>query len=77
MLKRIKHIKTKYKFIKDKTEDGTISFHYVPTDKMAADIFTISLPVSKVEKFRIVLMRKSLYTVSSILRGAVRKSIKL
>ena len=37
-----KHIETKFHFIRDKTEDGIISIHYVPTDKMAADIFTIS-----------------------------------
>ena len=35
---------------------GTISIRYVITDKMAADIFTKSLPVSKVETFRTVLM---------------------
>ena len=56
MHKRSKHIKTKFHFIRDKTEDETISIHYVPTDKMAADIFTKSLPVSKVETFRAVLM---------------------
>ena len=56
MHKRSKHIETKFLFIRDKTEDGTISIHYVPTDKMAADIFTKSLPVSKVETFRAVLM---------------------
>ena len=56
MHKRSKHIETKFHFIRDKTEDGTISIHYVPTDKMAADIFTKSLPVSKVETFRAVLM---------------------
>ena len=39
------YIETKFHFIRDKTEDGTISIHYVPTDKMAADIFTKSLPV--------------------------------
>ena len=38
MVKRNKHMKTAYCFIKDMTEDGTISIHYVPTDKMAADI---------------------------------------
>ena len=48
MHKRSKHIETKFHFIRDKTEDGTIS--------MAADIFTKSLPVSKVETFRAVLM---------------------
>ena len=56
MHKRNKHIEPKFHFIQDKTEDGTISIHYVPTDKMAADIFTKSLPVSKVETFRAVLM---------------------
>ena len=56
MHKRSKHIETKFHFIWDKTEDGTVSIHYVPTDKMAADIFTKSLPVSKVETFRTVLM---------------------
>ena len=56
MHKRSKHIETKFHFIRDKTEDGTISVHYVPTDKMAEDIFTKSLPVSKVETFRAVFM---------------------
>ena len=56
MHKRSKHIETKFHFIRDKTEDGTIIIHYVPTDKMAADTFTKSLPVPKVETFRAVLM---------------------
>ena len=46
MHKRSKHIETKFHFIRYKTEDGTILIHCVPTDKMAADIFTKSLPVS-------------------------------
>ena len=56
MHKRSKHIETKSNIIRDKTKDGTISIHYVPTDKMAADIFTKSLPVPKVETIRAVLM---------------------
>ena len=56
MRKRTKHIETKFHFIRDKKEDGTISIHYVPTDKTAADIFTKSLPVSKVETIRTVLL---------------------
>ena len=56
MHKRSKHIETKFHFMRDKMEDGTISIHYVPTDKMAADIFTKSLPIPKVETFRAVLM---------------------
>ena len=54
--KRSKHIETKFHFIRDKTGDGTISIHYVPTDKMAEDILTKSLPVPKPETFRAVLM---------------------
>ena len=50
------HIETKFHLIRDKSDDGTISIHYVPTDKMAADIFTKSLPVLKLETFRAVLM---------------------
>ena len=56
MHKRSKHIETKFHFNRDKTQDGTISINHVPTGKMAADIFTRSLPVSKVETFRTVLM---------------------
>ena len=52
MHKRNKHIETKFHFIRDKTEDGTISIPYLPTDKMAADIFTKSLPVSRLHWFR-------------------------
>ena len=62
--KRSKHIETKFHFIWDKTEVGTISNHYVPTDKMTADIFTKSLPVLKVETIRTVLMRTD-YTQST------------
>ena len=54
--KRSKHIETNFHFIRDKTEDGAISIHYVPPDKMAADIFMKSLPVLKVETFKTVLM---------------------
>ena len=56
MHKKSKHIETKFHFFRDKTEDGTVSIHYVPTDKMAVDIFTKSLPVSKVETFRAILV---------------------
>ena len=56
MHKRSKHIEIKFHFIRDKTQEGTISIHYVPNDTMAADILTKSLPVLKVETFRTVLM---------------------
>ena len=56
MHKRRKHIETKFHFNRDKTEGGTVSIHYVPTDKMASDIFTKFLSVSKLETFRTVWM---------------------
>ena len=56
MHNRSKHIETKFHFIRDKAVDGTISIYYVPSDKMAAEIFKKSLPVSKVETFKTVLM---------------------
>ena len=59
----------------DKKEDGTISIHFVPTGKVAADSFTKFLPLSKVEIFRTVLMGTD--AVKSSLSGTVRISIKL
>ena len=56
MHKRSKHIEAKFHFIRDKTEDRTISIHYAHTDKMASGIFEKILPVSNVETFRTVLM---------------------
>ena len=47
-------METKLYLILDKTEDRTISIPYVPTDKMAADIFLKSFPASIVETFRSV-----------------------
>ena len=56
MQKRSKHIEMKFHFIRDKTEDGTISIHYVPTEKLADHIFTKFSRASKVETFRTALM---------------------
>ena len=57
MHKRSKHIETKLHFFRHKM-DGTIStnYNYVPNDEMAADIFTKSLHVSKVETLKTFLM---------------------
>ena len=46
----------KISFLQDMTKNETISIHYVATDKIAADIFTESIPVLKVETFRTLLM---------------------
>ena len=56
MHKRSKQIEIKFHFITDIREDGTVSLHYVPTEKMAAKIFPKSLPVTKVDPFRTVWM---------------------
>ena len=76
MHKKSKHIETKFHFIRDKTEDGTISIHYVPTDKMAADIFKNSLPVPKVENFR-AFDGNRLYAISSSRSGGVSTLIQV
>ena len=46
MHKRSKNIEKKLLFVWDKTENGTISIHYVLTDEMAANIFMNFLPVT-------------------------------
>ena len=56
MYKRRKHNYTKFDFIRDKIEDGTNSIQYIPTNKLADNIFTKSLLVSNVKFFRAVLM---------------------
>ena len=71
MHKKSKHIKTKFHFIRDKTEDGTVSIHYLPVDKMAADIFTKSLPVSESGDIQSSFDGNRLYGISSSLSGVV------
>ena len=44
MHKRSKHIETSFHFIRDKTEDGSISIHYVPTPSM---YWGIPMPTQK------------------------------
>ena len=43
--KRTKHTDIKYRFVREKTQDGTIEQKYCPTNEMVADILT--KPVSK------------------------------
>ena len=71
MNKRSKHVETKFHFIRDKKEDVTISICYVPSDKMAADIFRKSLPVSKVETFKTVLMGTDSTEVAQVWLGVL------
>ena len=40
---RTKHIAIKYRFIREKVNDGTVKLKYCPTDTMIADILTKDL----------------------------------
>ena len=52
MHKRSKHVDTKYHFIREKVDDNSIQLAYTPTDQLAADLLTKSLPQVKVEQQR-------------------------
>ena len=48
---RSKHIDVQYHYTRERVENKDISFHYLPTAEMAADIFTKALPRPKHDKF--------------------------
>ena len=52
MQKRSKHIDTKYHFIREKVDDKSVQVVYTPTDQLATDLLTKSLPQVKVEQHR-------------------------
>ena len=52
MHQRSKHIDTKYHFIRKKIGDQSVQLVYTPTDRLAADLLTKSLPQVKVEQHR-------------------------
>ena len=56
MHKRSKHVDTKYDFIRDKIEEQSVELVYTPSDQLAADLLTKSLPQVKVEQHRKTLM---------------------
>lgn len=49
--KRMKHIDTKYNFIREKIQEGKIQMRYVSTNDQLADIMTKGLPSEVFEKF--------------------------
>ena len=53
---RSRHIETKFHFIWDMSEDGTISIHCVATDKMAAENLNKIFARIEVETLRTVVM---------------------
>ena len=50
MHKRSKHIDTKDHFIREEVDDNSVQLVYTPTDQLAADLLTKSLPQVKVEQ---------------------------
>ena len=77
MHKRSKHIETKFHFIRDKTEDGTISIHYVPYRQNGSGHLH-KVPT----RFESAIIQSSFdgnrfCAISSSLSGGVRISIKL
>jgi hypothetical protein len=49
---RTKHIDIQHHFVRDKVEDGDVSFQFCGTDKMVADILTKPLAKLKYQHFR-------------------------
>ena len=85
MLKKSKHTGSTFHFIRDKTENGTISIHYVPSDKMFLPTFPPS-GSPHLHKISTRIEERSIqncfdgnrfYAISSILIGGVRISFKL
>ena len=56
---RTKHIDTRYHFIRQTVEDGSITLIYCPTDDMTADILTKALPRWKVTTHALGLRLRS------------------
>jgi hypothetical protein len=46
---RSKHIDVAYHFVRERAENGAVSFDYVTTEEMAADCFTKPVPPAKLE----------------------------
>lgn len=49
--KRTKHIDVRYRFIREKYEDGIFDLQFVATDEQAADVMTKALPKNKHQYF--------------------------
>ena len=62
--KQSKHIERKYHFIRERVDDNSIKLIYTPTDEMAADLLTKSLPQQKLEQHREQLLGKSRFLPS-------------
>ena len=62
--KRSKHIDTKYHFIRERVDDNSIKLIYTPTEEMAADLLTKSLPQQRIEQHREQLLVESRFLPS-------------
>ena len=70
--RRTKHIDTKFHFIRERVEDGSVKIFYVPTDEMAADLLTKPLAWVKVVKHRENLLGADSVVNPRVLSGGVR-----
>ena len=52
---RMKHLDTKYFWLRDEVGKGKITLHYVPTAEMPADLLTKSLSVELTQRFRAMM----------------------
>ena len=73
MHKRTKHIDTKHHFIREKVDDNSVQLVFTPTDQLAADLLTNSLPQVKVEQHRIGSIADSSSRQRNNLSGGVEE----
>ena len=66
---RTKHIDVQHHFVREQVSSGSVVFRFVPTDEMAADVFTKAL--SKVKHQQMI----QLMGVKSIMSGSVRNAL--
>ena len=52
---RMKHINNKYHYIRSLVQDGVVKQQNIPTNELAVDVLTKSLPNKKFEYFRSML----------------------
>ena len=60
---RTKHIDIRYHYVREAVQEGVISLHYCPTEKMIANLLTKPLPRGRFETLRLSMGLESIPTV--------------